>query len=138
MPPLSIFPSQRDPWLVALLLGAVALIGVSLVFAWVQGRPAALGVTVVGFLGAALVLWVLYGTDYRVHAGELHVRSGPFRWRVPLAQIRAVEPTRSPLSSPALSLNRLRIRYGNGKAVMVSPADREGFFEALRTHGASV
>ena len=138
MPPSSTFSSQRDPWLVALLLGALGLIGVSLVFAWLQGRPGALGATVVGLLGAALLLWVLCGTDYRVHAGELHVRSGPFRWRVPVAQIRAVEPTRSPLSSPALSLNRLRIRYGIGKAVMVSPADREGFFEALRAHGAPV
>ena len=138
MSPSSTFPSQRDPWLVALLLGAVALIGVSLVFARAQGRPGALGATVVGLLGAALVLWVLYGTDYRLHAGELHVRSGPFRWRVPVAQIHAVEPTRSALSSPALSLNRLRIRYGDGKAVMVSPADREGFFEALRAHGAPV
>lgn len=138
MPTSSTFSSQRDPWLVALLLGALALIGVSLVFAWVQGRPAALGAIVVGLLGATLVLWVLCGTDSRVHAGELHVRSGPFRWRVPVAQIRAVEPTRSPLSSPALSLNRLRIRYGDSKAVMVSPADREGFFEALRAHGAPV
>ena len=49
---------------------------------------------------------------------------------MPLAAIASVEPTRNPLSSPACSLGRLRIRYG-AKQIMISPLDRVGFLRAL-------
>jgi hypothetical protein len=41
--------------------------------------------------------------------------------------------TRNPPSSPALSLDRLRVQFGRGwgKAVMISPADRNGFLDDL-------
>jgi hypothetical protein len=42
-----------------------------------------------------------------------------------------VEETRNPLSSPALSLDRLKITYGNGKRIMISPADKIGFLKAI-------
>ena len=47
-------------------------------------------------------------TCYRITATELLVRSAFFRWRIPLVQIVEVFPTHNPLSSPALSLDRLR------------------------------
>ena len=126
-----VFRSKVDAWLMAIMLAAVALIAVSIVSAWQDARPGAVAVSVVGAVAAGLVLWVLGATDYRVADGVLRIRSGPFRWRVPVAQITAVERTRSPLSSPALSLNRLRIRYGAGQVVMVSPRDGEAFLRAL-------
>ena len=63
--------------------------------------------------------------------GVLRVVSGPFRWRVPIADIQSVTPTRSLWSAPALSLDRLRINYGNGRCILVSPADKQGFMEAI-------
>jgi hypothetical protein len=39
--------------------------------------------------------------------------------------------SRSPFSSPALSLDRLQIDYGAGKSILISPADKEGFIEAI-------
>lgn len=50
-----------------------------------------------------------------------------------MGEISEVRPTHNPLSSPALSLDRLHVQYGPGflKAVMISPADREGFLEDL-------
>ena len=49
---------------------------------------------------------------------------------MPLAAIDAVEPARNPLSSPACSLDRLRIEYG-AKRIMISPLDKAGFLRAL-------
>jgi hypothetical protein len=43
-----------------------------------------------------------------------------------------VESTRNPASSPALSLDRLLIRYGGGSEIMVSPADKAGFMAAIK------
>jgi len=61
----------------------------------------------------------------------LLVRSGPFRWRVPIADIVRITPTTNALSSPALSLDRLRIEYGRGSAIMISPRDKDQFLRDL-------
>lgn len=76
-------------------------------------------------------IWVLTSTYYLFDGAELRVRCGPLRWQIPLDQIHNVEPTRNPMSSAALSLDRLRIDYGRGKFVLVSPADKAGFLREL-------
>jgi len=96
------------------------------------GVPAVVMVPVTLVLGAGLPLWVLLGTRYELTPGRLRIRCGPFRWTTPLNEIRAVEPTRNPLSSPALSLvDRLRIDYGRGSSVMISPRDKARFLAEL-------
>lgn len=82
-----------------------------------------------------LVAWVNFGTYYLLGDEDLKIQSGPFRWTVPIAGIHRVTPTRTPWSSPALSLNRLRIEYGNGKQILVSPDRRETFIRRLRVCG---
>ena len=61
------------------------------------------------------------------------VRHGLIRQRIKLADITEVRPTRSPLSAPALSLDRIAIRFGEGmfKSAMLSPADQSGFLAEL-------
>ena len=96
------------------------------------GDPIATTVTIlVGIAVVALLVWLLVGTHYTVDRGTLRIVSGPFRWKVPVDQIMSVEATKSLLSSPALSLDRLRIRYGNRRRIMISPADKAGFLEAI-------
>ncbi len=77
------------------------------------------------------VIWIFRTTYYVIEGSELLVRSGPFRWRVTISEIDDILPTRNPLSSPALSLDRLKISYSNGRSIMISPADREGFLKAI-------
>ena len=131
--PALVFESRRDPWVV-LLLGGAAL--VDLVAAAYVLRvdlplaPKAVALFVL-LVSAVLVVWILRGTRYLVDGNNLTAWCGPFRWQIPLSGITAVEPTRTPVSSPALSLDRLRIRHGNGKSLVVSPADRERFCQAL-------
>jgi hypothetical protein len=127
------FRSKVDGWLAGVLLisalaslMAVAIVGV------VESPLLALAISPLLLLSVGLPLWVLRATEYRVDASDLHVRSGPFSWHVPLSEIRAVTPTRNPLSSPALSLDRLRIDYGRAGSIMVSPADKESFVAELR------
>ena len=97
------------------------------------GLPPALLVPVL-LLGVGLPLWIFVGTHYTFVRDELIVRSGPFRWRIPLRDIKSVTPTRDMLSSPALSLDRLRIDYGKGRAVLVSPVDKDAFLQAIDGH----
>jgi hypothetical protein len=75
--------------------------------------------------------WIWFGTGYEISEEELKISCGPFRQRILLQEIREIKRTRSPLSSPACSLDRMEIKFGKSKRVMISPADREGFIKML-------
>lgn len=132
----SYFPSKRDAWLVVVIWASgVLLLGT----AWVPLATDALGafsipVFALHLAGAGIGFWVLYGTGYRVGRRALHVRGGPFRWTIALDSILAVTPTSNPLSSPACSLDRLRIDHRGARgdrALMISPAEKAAFLAAL-------
>lgn len=126
------FPSKKDTWLAAVLLAALGLSCVSLTASFLAPEPApGLGVIVGILIAAALfVAWTWVATDYTLTSDELLVRSGPFRWRVRLDEVQEIRPTRNPLSSPALSLDRLEVRYNRGM-LLISPADKDGFLRGL-------
>jgi hypothetical protein len=134
----SIHASKIDLWLIAVTALSVATsTGALLAVSLKGGVPAAVLASTALLLlvaGIGLPLWVLLGTRYELTPERLLVRCGPFRWTVPLREIRAVTPTRSPLSSPALSLDRLRIDYGRGSSVMISPRDKAGFLADLERY----
>jgi hypothetical protein len=46
--------------------------------------------------------------------------------------------TRNPISSPALSLNRLAIYKGNSLLIIISPQNREAFIEEMKKFNASL
>jgi len=135
---LKIYRSKVDTWLAGAIVAAVVvvlIVGFSVVSGpvpakWLIGVPIIL-------LGAVLPLWLLVSTNYRITDQNLLIRSGPFRWRIPIREIRSVRPTRNARSSPALSLDRLLITYGCGQSCMISPSDKEGFLDELRANGVT-
>jgi membrane protein YdbS with pleckstrin-like domain len=136
--PTAAFASKVDAWLAVLLLGSVVAVLVAVGAAWPRAAaPSAVAVLAATLaLGAGLPLWIVASTGYRIEDGELLIRSGPMRWRIPVQNIRRIEASRSWLSSPALSLDRLRIHHcratGRMRQVLVSPRDRQGFVQALQ------
>jgi hypothetical protein len=126
------FRSKVDWWLAAvLLISALASLMAVAIVAVVESPVLALAISPLLLLSVGLPLWLLRATEYRIDASDLHVRCGPFAWRVPLSEIRAVTPTRNLLSSPALSLDRLRIDFGRMNSIMISPVDKESFVAEL-------
>ena len=126
------FNSRVDRWLVFVLVATVMgqLIAISAALSASEATPAVLVGIGVLLLTVILFIWLLRSTYYEIRGDTLRIVSGPYRVRIPVEMIESIEPTRSPLSSPALSLDRLRIRYGK-KQVLVSPADKRGFLRAL-------
>lgn len=130
---MAIYRSRVDRWLIALAVVFGALPTIALTGA-AFFEPRLLDVWWVFLILAAtfgFVLWIVLSTYYDLDDRELVVRSGPFYWRVPLDSIASVRPTRNPLSSPALSLDRLEVRYGAGQWLLISPRDRDRFLEDL-------
>ena len=126
------FKSKIDRWLLFLLVAVMVFEVVVMVIAATELKsPREATVLVVASLAiVALIGSMLVGTHYTVAGDTLRVACGPFRWKVPIDAIQSVEATRSPLSSPALSLDRLRIHYGK-RRIMVSPSDKAGFLKAI-------
>ena len=131
-----VYRSQIDRWLLTTFGVSTGVSIGTLLFLLYTGFRADLFVAIPLLLaGAALPWWILMTTDYTVTNRSLEIRSGPFRWSIPLRDISRIEFTRSPLSSPALSLDRLRIQYTAGKQIMISPEHRERFLSDLRRRG---
>jgi membrane protein YdbS with pleckstrin-like domain len=136
-----VFRSKVDTFLLVTLMSAVVACAYG-AYALIQAVPQ-LGVLVSGVLiglcaiGVAMPLWVLFSTRYLLGDNELDVRSGPFRWTVPIKEITAIDAARGLLSSPALSLDRLRIRYSAERELMISPENRKAFLLHLEARRKS-
>jgi len=127
------FASKVDGWMIPVMIVAVAGMIWSLVAVMIAEAPWSIRivVAVVTVLVIVLLFSVFTRTHYTVANGELRIVSGPFRRTISLADITGVEPTRNPLSSPALSMDRLKVSYGKKKYILISPADKTGFLNAI-------
>jgi purine-cytosine permease-like protein len=127
------FKSKIDRWIFVLLIVVIIVQIVAVGSAAIQARDPLITTgmifLMIGVVG--LMVWLLLGTYYTVDRGVIKVVSGPFRWKIPIDQITSVTATKSPLSSPALSLDRICIRYGKRRRIMISPADRAAFLTAI-------
>lgn len=127
------FSSKVDSWLIPVMVLAMAGLLAALIAVLVTPTPWPVRILVAAVAVAVILLLfsVFRATYYVVSDATLRVVSGPFRWTIPLADITAIVPTRNPLSSPALSFDRLKISYGKRRFVLVSPADKDGFMRAI-------
>jgi len=134
-----VFKSKVDGWLAALVFGVPAIgMSIALSGAIRSGDFHPLYVAVPALIVTfAFIAWLFGKTDYRIAGKNLVIRSAFLRWTIPIGDIQSITPTRSPASSPALSLDRLAIRHRGG-VILVSPADKAGFIAALRAVNAAI
>jgi PH (Pleckstrin Homology) domain-containing protein len=130
------FESKRDLWIVLVLrLMPVVVLGVVADVWYLQHhdwRGPLAGAVLLIIAELFFFEWMLRSTYYLIEGDTLVIRSSLITWRIPIREIRRITPTRSAISSPALSLDRLRIDYGS-KWILVSPQERARFLDALRS-----
>jgi len=121
------FRSKIGPELfipMGLILGGV-LVFMIMLGAW-------FGVIVIAVV-LAFVVHLFATTYYTIDGAELKVRSGfLINITIDINTITKIVPTRSILSAPAVSLDRLEIFYNKYDSVVVSPLDKEGFIAVLK------
>ena len=138
---IAVFESKRDAWIVALIwVGALtAVYAASAQFTRAGPFLPRAGMLVLLASAAAFMIWVLYSTDYTLTDERLLIRCGPFRYRVPLLEIDSVRPSRNPLSSPACSLDRLLIKWNDGRRrILISPSRKSDFLRELGSRCAQL
>lgn len=119
------YASKIDVWL-ALVLGAVVIVVVVSMLA----TDTNLWVKVLAIAPQGLVLWVLARTYYVITDVALEAHSGPFHWSIPLSAIRSLRASRNPLSSPALSTDRIAVEHAGG-LLLISPRQKAAFVHAM-------
>jgi len=121
-----IYPSKRDLWLGIVLLMTMSMSTILLIA--LEGLSLA---TLVVVVVDAFVLWIWFGTYYMIYDDVLTITCGPMRKKVDIKNIQSVKSSRSPISAPACSIDRILIR-GKNINVLISPSDKKGFVSSLR------
>lgn len=95
---------------------------------------------VVMLLFTLMTIHMLGSTWYKITAdGQLVVHCSIFpEKRVAISEITAVEVTSLPVSSYALSLDRLIIYKNNVQWLLISPVNKKEFMRLLRKHNPEI
>lgn len=125
-------PSKIDIW-IALLLVAGPLILVNLgIYLHKTGEEKNSLICISAGMLIGVVTWILaFPCQYTLEDKSLLAQSGILKWRIPYAEIQTVELSNSILSGPALSLQRIEVRYDQGR-ILISPNERDLFIKELR------
>ncbi|MCG7344910.1 PH domain-containing protein [Sporosarcina sp. ACRSL] len=130
------FPSKKDIWFFLAIWGFIFFIIFIYIFG---GEPIGWQIvtykSVLGYIGSAmmiaLLLWVWFGTGYRIEGDIMKIRYGPFRSKIAISDITKIRKTTSPFTAPSLSVDRLEILYGKYDVVNVSPKKVDEFIREL-------
>jgi len=97
------------------------------------------------FLLFCMLIWIWFGTGYKLKEGVLIIRSGPFVKKVDIKEIKKVESSNistfaiSYISGPSLSTDRIKIVYGKiHDTVSISPSNKKKFLSILASENTDV
>ena len=133
-----IYPTKRDIWIVLIVtisgfLLLVQAINLIIVKGFDYPETWIFCAALIFFWG--IIMLLAYPVNYEITTSTLEIRSGILlHYKIPLSSILRVVPTRNPLSSPAWSLDRLRIDYlknGKKRVILISPKDKKTFLREL-------
>lgn len=123
-----VFPTKRDIWLGG-IFGAITVLliwGIIDSILYIDWVTITLLPPVLLFI---LLIW--FRMYYKIKADTLIIIYGPFSKKIDINQITSIRHSRSILSAPALSLDRLEINTNKYDTVLISPKDKELFMETL-------
>lgn len=118
---MKIYKSKIDWWLILLIVG-------------VFGYPIVDGIlskeytlSIVFTFLLVLFYFLAKSIQYKIDGENLII----WRTKIPIQSIHKVYRTRIPLSSPALSLDRIGVVYNKYDEIFISPKEREEFIKEL-------
>jgi len=139
-----VFNTKYDWWIVALIVVPILLLflyGIKKLAICDCNNTGAWYLMGISLAMAVIIRIFAWPVNYILKADKLIVKSGFFRIPISYEAIKSVEPSRNPVSSPAWSLNRLKIEYekkGKKKWILISPKDREVFLETLKSRAPNL
>ena len=124
----TVYKSKVDKGLLIAIIAIVLLSSLPLLFEFSWIALALLVVT------AAFIADPFCNTSYTIDNGTLHIKCGIFlSSSFPIDRITKISKTNSCLSAPALSMDRIEIRFADKKTLVLSPKQRQAFIDHLRS-----
>lgn len=128
------FVSSKNTFIIAFLWGIAAVLLTIIVFAIYFGEKNFLSILFV-LATISLIIWILLDTRYVIKKTDLLYRSGPFRGRIDILDIKTIEKysgTNPPVTmKPALDNNGLILNYNKNSNLFISPVETETFIKNL-------
>lgn len=122
-----VYKSGISYWLLSILLIVLSTISILL---YLDGAPWYALLLV--FALFAFILQLFVNTYYIIEEDVLKIRSGfLYKLNVDIHQIKKIEETNSPLSSPAASFDRIEIIYNKFDSVIISPKEKQLFIQDI-------
>lgn len=94
--------------------------------------------TSISVLMICFMVWLWFGTGYKIKGERIKITSGPFRSRINISDIKKIGRSKasfatiSYLSGPALATDRLVVMYGEKSDVItISPKNEKEFVKTL-------
>ena len=121
------YKSKIDVWLVVLFYVMMLLPTILTLidmFSW----------TMMALEGLLLVLVsiLLFNTKYIIDGEYLYIKCGFLpKEKCSISQMVKIKNTRSIISAPAISLDRIEIKLNNRQRLIISPLDKKGFINHL-------
>lgn len=129
-----VFKSRKDIFFKTVVIGTVVfLISLSAYHYLDAGTPPGLAVHLINFAVIGLMLWLWFGTHYRIGATDIHYRCGPFRGKIAINTIREIQVNTTMWSGfrPALAGKGVIVKYNKYDEIYFSPDSNEAFIREL-------
>lgn len=114
-----------------LVIPLVLIFGTVLVIT-ISEKPSWLGIVIL----LPVILFVVHmflTTNYMIESDELIIKCGFLFYKtIDIKNIKKITETNNPLSSPATSLDRLEINYGNFDSIIISPKLKTEFINDIK------
>lgn len=128
------FYSKKGIFIGILLWGSILFMGYSTIFLpgkddeWIDQIIA----IIVFLIVTGFISWLWFWTYYEIDGEDLKIVAGPFKQKVNIMNIKIVKRTKNPLSSPALSMIRIKLEFGKWDFAIISPKDEVCFCNKLK------
>lgn len=130
------FRSKKDWWVLAFLICMTGLLIQLLLTMQAKGNIAAYPFHTATYIVVIIVMWwPVLNTRYVIDKEYLTIFCMFFKWKIKLTDIQNISSTSNSVTSPALSLKRLKIDYiqdGKAKFVLISPKNKQDFCQVLQ------
>ncbi|MFG6113549.1 PH domain-containing protein [Halobacillus sp. MO56] len=123
------FQVKKNPFLVLL---SIFLLPLGLLGVYTDPAEGWTGLLIVIPI-AGLLLWALFQSYHEVRDDAFIAHFGPIKKRIPLRDIRKVNYSYNPLSSPAWTLKRMKVTDHQHRSYLLSaPKDEEALRDLLQ------
>jgi hypothetical protein len=116
-------------------IGLELIIPITILLGWIMYNliieQSWLGIFIVLLL-LSFFIYLFKTTYYVIEKDILHVKSGfLINSTIEINSITKISETYNPLSSPALSIDRLEIVYNTFDSILISPKNKKSFIESI-------